>query len=102
MYDINCNGYGQKGRCAGNSEFPNQTNLKEDTEAFINMKQSKSSNKHPGGGDQKALVYIKDTLFSLVMRDPTKEWGEPPYHGLVFCKTTTQDFLKTEPIKNKI
>ena len=35
--------------------------IRDDVEAFKNMKQEKSSNKHPGGGDQKSLVNVKYT-----------------------------------------
>ena len=51
------------------------------------MNQEKSSNKPPGGGDQKALVNVKDALCSLMMGPPTNEWGELPSPGLMFCQT---------------
>ena len=43
----------------------------EQLEAFRKMKQDKSPNKPPGGGDQKALVNVKDASCSLVMGYPT-------------------------------
>ena len=54
---ITCNGCGKKGYYAGNSDFSTQTNLKEDAEAFKNIKQEKYSNKPRGGVYQKALVH---------------------------------------------
>ena len=64
------------------------------------MKHEKSSNKPPCRENQKALVNIKDALFSLMMGFPTKEWGEPLSPGLMFCQTLTQEFLQTEPVNN--
>ena len=66
------------------------------------MKQEKSSNYTPGGGDQKSLVNVKDASCSLMMGSPTEEWGEPPYHGLILCQTSTQEFLQTEHINNNM
>ena len=68
---ITCNDCGEKGHYAGNNECPTQARLKEYAEAFRKMKQEKSSNKSPGGGDQKALVNVKDALCSLMMVSPT-------------------------------
>ena len=50
------------------------------------MNQDKSSNKPHGGGDQKALMNVKDALCSLMMGSPTKEWDELPSTGLMFCQ----------------
>ena len=47
---ITCKKCGEKGHCAGNSECPNQANLKEDAKAYRKMKQEKSSPNPPGGG----------------------------------------------------
>ena len=33
-----------------------------------------------------------------MMGDPTEEWDDPPYPGLVFFQTPTQEFLQTDPI----
>ena len=33
---------------------------------------------------------------------PTEEWGELPSPGLMFCKTSTQEVRKTEPINNSV
>ena len=77
---ITCNNCGEKCHYTGNNDYPTQARLKEDAEAFRKMKQDKSSNKPLVGGNQKALVNIKDTLCSLIMGFPTKEWGELPYH----------------------
>ena len=41
---ITCNDCGEKVRSAGKSDCPNQAKLKEDAEAFRNMKQEKSFN----------------------------------------------------------
>ena len=49
------------------------------------MKHDKSYNKPPGGGDQKALVNVKDTSCSFMMGYPTKEWAKLPSPGLMFC-----------------
>ena len=38
MDHITYNDYGEKGHYSGNSEYPTQTNIKEDAEAFRNMK----------------------------------------------------------------
>ena len=58
---ITCNYCGEKGHYSGNNDCPTQSKLKEDAEAFRKVKQDKLSNKPPGGGDQKALVNVKDT-----------------------------------------
>ena len=33
---------------------------------------------------------------------PTEEWGEIPYHGLMFSQTSAQEFPQTEPINNSV
>ena len=66
------------------------------------MKQEKSSNKPPGGGDQKALVNVKDASCSLMMGSPTDEWGELPSPGLMLCQTSTQEVRQTESINNSV
>ena len=66
----------------------------------MKMKQDKSSNKPPGGRDQKVVVNVKDALCSLVMRSPTKEWGELPPLGLMFCQTSSQEVRQTKSINN--
>ena len=53
-------------------ETATQTNIKEDVEAFRNTKKEKSSNKPPGGVDQKSLLNVRDALCSLMMGAPTK------------------------------
>ena len=66
------------------------------------MNQEKSPNKPPGGGDQKALVNVKDAFCSLMMESPIKEWGKLPSHGLMLCQTSTQEVPQTEPINNSL
>ena len=88
---IPCKFCGEKGHSDGNNYFPNQARLKEDAEALIKMKQEKSPNKHPGGGDQKALVNVKNASCSLMIGSTTNEWGELPSPGLMFCQTSTQE-----------
>ena len=99
---ITCNDCGEKGHYAGNNDFPTQARLKEDAEAFIKMKQEKSSNKPPGGGDQKALVNVKDASCSLMMGSPTDEWGELTSPGLMVCQTSTQETRKNQSINNSV
>ena len=53
MDHVTCNECGEKGHYAGNNDSPNQDRLKGDAKAFREMKQEISSNKPPGGGDQK-------------------------------------------------
>ena len=77
LYHITCNDCGDKGHYSGDSECSTQTKLKEDVESFRKTKQEKSANKPHGGGDQKALVNFKDASCSLMMGDPTEEWGDP-------------------------
>ena len=48
------------------------------------------------------LLNVKDASCSIMMGFPTKEWGGPPSPELMFCKTSTQEFLKTEPINNNM
>ena len=72
MDRITCNDCGEKVHYAGKSDFPTQAKLKEDIEAFSKMKQDKYSNKPPGGGDQKALVNVKDASCSLLMGTSTE------------------------------
>ena len=91
MDHINCNDCGEKFHYAGNSDFPTQSKLKEDAEAIWKMKQEKYSNNPPGGGDQKALVNVKDASFSIMMGSPTEEWGKLQYPGLMLCQTSTQE-----------
>ena len=64
------------------------------------MKQEKSSNKLPVGGDQKSSVNVKDALCSIMMGSPTKEWGKLPSPGLIFFQTSTQEVLQTKYIDN--
>ena len=66
------------------------------------MKQEKSSNKPPGGGYQKELVNVKDASCSLIMEDPTEEWGKLPSPGLMFYQTSTQEVTHAEPINNSV
>ena len=66
------------------------------------MKQEKYFKKPPGGGYQKALVNAKASLCSLMMGCPTKERGELPYPGLVFCQTSTQESRQTKSINNSV
>ena len=99
---INCNYCGGKVHYTGNDEFPTQTKFKEDVESFRKTKQEKYSNKSPGVGDQKLLVNVKDASCGLMMGAPTKKWGEPQFPGLMFCKTSTQELLQTEPNNNNV
>ena len=48
------------------------------------------------------LLNVKDASCSIMMGSPTKEWGGPPSPELMFCKTSTQEVLKTEPINNNM
>ena len=91
---ITCNDCGEKYHYDGNNEFQTESRLKEGADAFRKMKQEKSSNKTPGGGDQKALVNVKDASCSLMMGSPTTDWGELPSTGLMFCQTSTQEARK--------
>ena len=100
--NITCNNCGEKGHYSGNNDCPTQSRLKEDSEAFRKMKQEKSSNKPPGGGDQKALVNVKYVSCSLIIVPPTKEWGEIPSSVLMFCQTSTQETRQTESINNSL
>ena len=70
-------------------------------EEFRKTKQRKYANNPPGGRHQKVLVNLKETSYSLIMGYPTKEWGEPPSTGLMFCQTSAQEVLQTEPINDK-
>ena len=99
---IACNYYGEECHYAGNSDCPTQANTKEDAEAFRKIKQERSSNTPPGGGDHKALVNSKDALCSLMIGYPTDKWGKPPYPGPMFCQTSTQEAPKNEPINNSV
>ena len=72
MDHITCNNFGEKGHYYGNIDCPTQANLKEDAEALWKMKQEKSSNNLPGGGDHRALVNVKYALCSLMMGSPTE------------------------------
>ena len=99
---ITCNSCGEKGNYTGNSDCPNQANLKEYEEELRNMKQEKYSKNTPGGGDQKSLVNVKDASCSLMMGAPTKEWGKLPSTGLMLCQTSTQEVPQTEPIKKSL
>ena len=56
---ITCNNCGEKGHYAGSSDCPTQSKLKQDAEAFRNIKQEKSPNKPPGGGNQKYWLTSK-------------------------------------------
>ena len=102
MDHITCKKCVDKGYRSVNSECSTQIKLKEDAEAFKNMKQEKSSNKPPGGGYQKVLVNAKDTPCSLMVGAPTKEWGKPPSPGLMFFQNLTKEVLQTEPINNNM
>ena len=66
------------------------------------MKQEKSPNKPPVGGDQKALVNAKDALCSVMIGYPTEEWGKLPSPGLMLFQTPTQEVPQTEPINNSV
>ena len=56
----------------------------------------------PGGGDQKALVNVKDASCSLMMGSPTDEWGELTSTGLMFCQNSTQEARQNQPINNSL
>ena len=66
------------------------------------MKQEESSNKHPVGEDQKALVNVKDAWCSLMMGSPTDEWGELPSDGFMFCQNSTQESRQNQSINNSV
>ena len=102
MDHITCNDCGGKVHYAGNNDFPTIARLKEDAEAFRKMKQEKSSNKPPGGGDQKAPVNVKDASCSLMMVSSTDEWVELPSPGLMLFQTSTQEAWKNQSINNSV
>ena len=102
LYHITCNDCGEKCHYAGKNDFPTQARLKEDAAEFRKMNQEKYSNKPPGGGDQKALVKVKDTSCSFMMGSPIKEWCKLLSPGLMFCQTSTQEVRQTEPISNSV
>ena len=85
-----------------NGFSPAEVRIDEDLEAFRKMKQYKSSNKPPGGGDQKSLVNVKDASCSFMMGPPTKEWGELPSPGLMFCQASTQGSRQNQAINNSV
>ena len=66
------------------------------------MNQEKSSNNPFGGGEQKALVNVKDASCSLMMGSPTEEWGELLSPGLMFCQNSTQEVQQTESINSSV
>ena len=75
-----------------------QTNIKEDSEVFRNMKQVKSCTNPPdGGGEQKTLVNVEDASCIIIMGIPTKEWDDIPSPGLVFYHTSSHKFLHMDP-----
>ena len=53
MDHITFNDCGEKGNYAWKSDCTTQYKFKEDAEEFRKIKQEKSSNNPPGGGDQK-------------------------------------------------
>ena len=81
----------KKGHYAGTNDCPTQAKLKEDEEVLKKTKQEKSSNKTLGGGYQKSLVNVQNASCSLMMGSPTKEWGDLPSPGLMFCQNSTQE-----------
>ena len=66
------------------------------------MKQEKSYNNPPGGGYQKALVNVKDALYSLMMEYPTEEWVKLPSPGLMVFETSNQEVKQNESINNSV
>ena len=66
------------------------------------MEQEKPSNKPPGGGYQKVLVNVKEASCSLIMGEPTEEWGKPPSPGLMLFQNSTQEVLQTKHIINNM
>ena len=93
---ITWNGCGGKDHCIVNSKCSTQAKLKEDTEAFRNMKNVKDGNKNAYGGVYKTLVDVKYTSSSLMVGIPTKEWYNIPYPVLIFCQTLSQAVLQME------
>ena len=81
----NCKDCGEEGHYDGNNDCPTQARLKEYAEALIKIKEKKSSNKPPGGGDQNTLVNVKDASCSLMMGSHTEEWGKLTPPGIMFC-----------------
>ena len=57
------------------------------------MKQEKSANKPPDGGDQKALVNDKDISCSLNIRPPPRNGMTPHLLESCFAKKSTQEVL---------
>ena len=64
MDHITYNDYGEKGHYSGNSEYPTQTNIKEDAEAFRDMKQE-NLRTSPLVGETKNNWLTSKTLFSV-------------------------------------
>ena len=65
------------------------------------MEQGNSANKPPDVGDQKALINVKDASCSIMMVSPTEDWYDPPFPGIMFWKTSTQEVPQTDPRNNK-
>ena len=66
------------------------------------MKQEKYSNNPPGGGDQKALVNVKDASCSLMVVFPTKDLGKLPSPGLMFFQNSILEVQQTKYINNSV
>ena len=66
------------------------------------MKQEKSSNNPPGGGDYKSFVSVKDASCSLAVGAPTKEWVKLPSPSLMLFQTSTQEVPQNEPTNNSV
>ena len=52
--------------------------------------------------EQKTFVKFKDESCSIMMGIPTKEWDDLPSPVLMSCQTSSQEFLQTYPITDKI
>ena len=83
----------QEAESVSNNEFSTQKKLKDDAEAFRKTKQWKSVNKPPDGGEQKPLVNVKYIPFRLVVGISAEGWDDLPSSGLMFCQTSSQEFL---------
>ena len=84
-----------KAAVSGNSEFPTQTILKEDTKAFSNMKQKESSNNPPGGEHERLFVQSHDG-------SPHQGMGQTAISWTRVLPNLNKKVPQTEPINNNM
>ena len=51
---------------------------------------------------KKTLVDVEDASHSLMTGISTDDWDDIPSPGLMFCHTSPQEFLQTEPINDEV